>query len=105
LPRKTKYYRKPPRQVEIAKKRIKFLFGEAKNVFRLNSGLSDKYVKTARKLAMKYKIRIDSEFKKKFCSHCYGFFMPGVNSRIRIHKHRIVYYCNKCRNYTRIPIK
>ncbi len=100
-----KRYSKPAKQVQIAKKRIKFLFEEAKEIFKKDSKLSDKYIKMARKIAMKYKIRLLSKLKKRFCKHCHSYLMPGVNYRVRIHKHRIIYYCFNCKHYMRHPFK
>ena len=100
-----KYYHKPLSQLKIAKKRISFLFNEAKHVFRENSKLSDRYVSMARKIAMKYKVRMPSELKKRFCKNCHKYLMPGVNSRVRLHKHRLIYYCTGCRHYMRYPVK
>ena len=101
----TKHFQKPAQQVNIAKKRIKFLFEEAKNSFKKDSKLSDKYVKIARRVAMKYKIKLPSQLKKKFCKNCYKYFVPGVNCRVRIHKHRIIYYCLSCKRFMRYPVK
>ena len=100
-----KYYKKPAQQVKIANERIKFLFQHAKEIFKEDSKLSDKYVKIARRIAMKYKIRFPSEYKKRFCKNCYKYFVPGVNCRVRIHKHRIIYYCLSCKHFMRHPVK
>ena len=100
-----KYYNKPAKQIEIAKKRITFLFDEAKDSFKKDSKLSDKHIQLARRLAMKYKIKLPSELKKQFCKHCYSYLVPGINCRVRIHKHRVIYYCIKCKHYIRHPIK
>ena len=64
-----KYHKKPVQQQKIAKKRINFLFQHANEVFKEDSNLSDKYVKMARRIAMKYKIRLPSSIKKRFCNH------------------------------------
>ena len=103
MPRK--YHKKPAQQERIAKNRVKFLFQHAKEVFRQDSRLADKYVKLARRIAMKYKIRLHSSLKKRFCKHCHKYLVPGVNSRVRIHKHRIIYYCFNCKHYMRHTIK
>lgn len=100
-----KYYKKTEKVQKIAKERIKFLFQEAKRVFKQDNKLSDKYVKTARRIAMKYKIRLPSELKKRFCKHCYKYLVPSVNCRVRIHKHRIIYYCLSCKHFMRHPVK
>ncbi len=100
-----KHYEKPAKQQQIAKKRIKFLFSEARHVFKKDRSLSAKYVKLARRIAMKYKIRLPSSLKKKFCKNCYSYLVPGVNCRVRIHKHRIIYFCFNCKHFMRQPVK
>ena len=99
-----KHHQKPASVQKIAEKRIKFLFGEAKNTFKKDSKLSDKYIKMARKIAMKYKIKLSPQLKKKFCKSCHSYLVPGVNCRVRIHKHRVIYYCFKCKHFMRHPI-
>jgi ribonuclease P protein subunit RPR2 len=103
MPRK--YYKKPSKQLKIAKARILFLFRLAKENFRQDSTLSDRYVKLARRMAMKYKIRLPSSMKKSFCKNCHKYLVPGVNARVRLHKHRLIYYCLGCKHYMRHPIK
>jgi ribonuclease P protein subunit RPR2 len=100
-----KHYNKNKTQKEIAKKRTDFLFELAKESFKTEDSLSDKYVKLARRIAMKYRIRVDSKLKKRFCKNCYKYLVPGKNSRIRIHKSRIITYCNFCKHYSRHPVK
>lgn len=102
---KKKHSKKPAKQVQIAKRRIRFLFNEAKESLKKNAKLSVKYVKLARRLAMKYRIKLPSELKKRFCKHCNSYLIPGVNCRVRIHKSRVIYYCLNCKHYIRHPIK
>jgi len=91
--------------VSIAKHRIKKLFLEADKIFSKSPRLANRYVLLARKLAMKFNISLLKSQKRKFCKHCYVYLKPGVNSRVRIHKSRVIIYCEKCKKYTRIPIK
>ena len=100
-----KYYKKPASQVKIATKRINLLFELAKDSFKKDSNLSDKYIKQARRIAMKYKIRLPSSLKKRFCKHCHKYLVPGVNCRVRLHKSRLIYYCLSCKHFMRHPIK
>ena len=99
------YRKKPVKQQDIAKRRINFLFRIAKESFKKNPKTAEKCVKLATRVAMKHKIRLDSNFKKQFCKHCHNFLVPGANLRVRIHKHRVVYYCSNCKQYMRHPIK
>ena len=98
-------YQKSKEQQKIALKRIEFLFNLAKENFKADSGVSDKYVKTARRISMKYKVKVPLKLKKSFCKNCYRYLVPGVNCRTRIHKSRITVYCTGCRHFMRQPIK
>ena len=90
----------------IARNRIEKLFSIAeKNALSGRLDLSNRYVQIARKISMKYLVPIPTEFKRSFCKHCYFYLLPDVNCRIRIHRNRIIIYCNNCKKYTRIPLK
>tara|TARA_Y100000034_G_C6805019_1_gene361398 strand:+ start:113 stop:394 length:282 start_codon:yes stop_codon:yes gene_type:complete len=90
---------------DIAKGRIKKLFSEADKVFNKNKKLANRYVELARKISMKVNQPIPKLLKRRFCKHCYHYLRNGVNSRVRIHKSRVIIYCDNCKKYTRIPIK
>jgi ribonuclease P protein subunit RPR2 len=100
---KKKYQKKSSKQKEIARERIKVLFKQAKEVFNKNKSLANRYIKLARELAMKYKIRIPPELKRRFCKHCYKYLMPGKNVRVRTREGKVVYYCLECKKYMRFP--
>ena len=93
------------KQKDIAKERILILFNQAEEVFSKNKSLANRYVTLARKIAMKVRIRIPLELKRKFCKHCYKFLKPGINSRIRTRDGKVIISCFECKNFTRIPIK
>ena len=89
---------------EIAKERIKILFKEADDIFNKDSKLADKYVSLARKLAMKFNIKLDRTFKRKFCKHCYSYLKPGINCRVRTKNGKVVYYCMNCKKYMKFVL-
>ena len=93
------------KQRKIALERIKVLFKEADKVFKEDNKLANKYVKIARKLAMKVNLRWPRELKRRFCKHCYCFLKPGINCRVRNKDKKMVYYCLNCKKYMRFPIK
>jgi len=97
--------RKSEKVKEIAKQRIETLFSEAAKVFKENKNLANRYVTLARKIAMKARLRIPPNLKRKFCKHCYKFLMPGVNCRVRADKGKVVYYCLECKKFMRFPYK
>ena len=90
---------------KIALEKIKTLFQEARIQFNENSFLSNKYVKLARKIAMKVNLSIPKEYKRRFCRHCYYYLVPSKTCRVRVHKSRVIYYCLKCKKFMRFVIK
>ena len=93
------------KQKEIAKERVQILFKQAEDNFSKNKSLANRYITLARKVAMKVKIRIPLELKRKFCKHCYKFLMPGINSRVRTRDGKVIISCFECKKFTRIPVK
>ena len=103
--RSRKYQKKSADNLRIAEEHIGFLLDRAKKVAGENHGLANRYVTLARKVAMKFKIRLTSAQKRLFCKHCYRFMLPGKNLRVRVHEHRIIYYCLDCKKFWRKPVK
>jgi ribonuclease P protein subunit RPR2 len=91
---------------KIALKRINKLFLMAEDkALSGNLSIANRYVSIARKLSMRYLVPIPKEFKHRFCKHCYFFLLPDSNSRFRVHRGKLIIYCNNCRKFTRIPLK
>ena len=89
----------------VARHRIRYLFSLAENCAlqgQLNE--ADRYVTLARRLSMKYLVPIPSEYKRRFCTHCYRYILPGVTCRVRIHRGMIITYCCSCNNVSRMPL-
>jgi ribonuclease P protein subunit RPR2 len=90
----------------IAKQRIQTLFTFAEEKFRQEPQLAQRYVNTARKIAMSAKVRLPKRYRRQICKHCKSF-MPGKNCRVRTRQKRephIVITCLKCGKQTRIPL-
>jgi ribonuclease P protein subunit RPR2 len=92
----------------IALQRVHTLFHLAKEVIREDPELAQRYVKIARKIAMKTKLRLPKEYRNLICRHCKSFIYPGVNCRIRIQQKRephIVITCINCGEHSRITMR
>ena len=98
---KRKHAQKSIEHRKIALERVNILFNEAKKAFREEPDLSDRYVNLARKIAMKYKIKLPSKLKRRFCKKCHRYLVPGINLRVRTKKGNIVYCCLNCNNVAR----
>jgi ribonuclease P protein subunit RPR2 len=93
---------KPAWQVKIAKERIDILFREAATLFSTDPKLSNRYVFLARKLAMKYNIKLLSEYRRKYCHKCYTYLVPGENVKVRTNsKTQTVDYTCDCGHINR----
>lgn len=93
-------------QNNIAKDRIIQLFLMAeKMAFLGDLNLANRYVDIARKISMRFKVKIPKEFKRRFCKNCYSYLLPGSNCRIRINQGKLIIYCYNCEKYTRFIFK
>ena len=102
---KTKYQRKPSEHTEIAKERIGELFEQAATAFNEDRALANRYVELARKISMKYKVRIPSELRRRFCKNCNSYLVPSVNCRVRVSKGKLIYYCLECKHFMRFSYR
>ncbi len=92
---------------KIAKQRIIILFQQAKQAKQ--QSLANRYVRLARKMAMKARIPIPRALKRRFCKHCYAYFKQGKNVRTRLQGkgkgRRVVYTCLNCKKHMRFMYK
>ncbi len=101
--------RKPGRkqawQKGVGTERIKILFDLASQEFKSHPERSTRYVQLARKIAMRYNIRMPRGLKKKFCKKCYKYLVPGVNCRVRTRatQKSVIIKCLECGNIMRDP--
>lgn len=78
-------------------------FKLAKKSFPKSKKLANDYVRKARNLVMKYKIRLPRELKRRFCKHCYSYLVPSSNLRVRLQGKKVIYYCLECKKFMRFP--
>ena len=102
---KHRFQQKKEQMQRMARDRIIALFVRAESVFKESPQLAHRYVHLAFKLSTKYKARIPSELKRRFCKNCLSYLVPSVNCRVRTSKGRLVILCLECQHYTRVPYK
>ena len=91
---------------KIATKRVIKLFNMAEQrALAGDFALADRYVEVARKISMKNLVSIPKEYKRSFCKHCYSYLLPGSNSRYRVHRKKLIVFCQNCGKYSRIPLQ
>ena len=103
--------RKPSKKQEwqrdIARERIKKLFSQAEKAFKKKPHLSHRYVALARKIAVRFNIRMGRDLKRRFCKKCYRYLYPGINSRARTNSNQraLVIKCQECGHIMRYPYR
>ncbi len=66
---------------QIAMQRVKVLINRA---LYSKDEFSDHHIVIAKKIILKYKLRIPFEYKLLFCKNCKNFIIPGRDSSIRV---------------------
>ncbi|MCS7140438.1 MAG: ribonuclease P [Candidatus Nezhaarchaeota archaeon] len=93
---------------KIALERIRILFEMADKMFHVDPMLSHRYVMLARRIAMRCRVRIPRDLRRRFCHYCYKFLKLGVNCRVRLAKKRephIAITCLECGNTMRLNLR
>ncbi len=93
---------------QIARKRVQVLFEEANRTSKKKPLLAQRYVFTARKIAMAARMRFPLNCRRSICKNCNTLLVPGESSRTRIRQSRephITVTCLKCGNKTRFALK
>ncbi len=86
----------------IGKERIDILTSLAVEAVR--NGRDDhaiRYVGLARKIGMKTRTRIPTDFE--YCKGCFIPMIPGVNCTVRLTGHKVVSRCVRCDTVRRMP--
>ncbi|MEM5766346.1 MAG: ribonuclease P protein component 4 [Candidatus Aenigmatarchaeota archaeon] len=97
--------KKPRWQRKIAKERIEILFNLAEKELKKHPERSRRYVELARKIGLRYNIRLQRELKRKFCKNCNTLLIPGLTCSIRIQNKMITIKCKNCNKIYRRRVK
>ncbi len=88
----------------IALERMRILFVQAEKEAVLHRpARARRYVELARRIGMRYNVRMPPEFKRRFCKACLAYLVPGVNARFRVGRGRLVVTCTACGEIQRLP--
>ena len=87
---------------EIATQRILILFDNAVSNARKNPKLAEQQAQIARKISMRFKIKMPWQIRQSFCKKCKKFIVPSISSKDRIGRsnvNSVRLTCNFC-NHT-----
>lgn len=98
---------KPEWQTRIARERIEILLSAAEKEFKKHPERARRYVELARKIGLRYNVRLAQDEKKSFCKKCNTLLKPGVTSQTRLDKKTktVNVTCLNCKKIHRYPYK
>ncbi|MCI4330414.1 MAG: hypothetical protein L3K19_01010 [Thermoplasmata archaeon] len=83
--------------VRTAQERISDLFALAEQeAVRGHHGLADRYVGLARRIGMRYNVRLPMEYRELYCRRCSVHWVEGRTVRTRLRSRRRVRTCLQC---------
>lgn len=89
--------------VRIASERIADLFTLARQEAQYGlPELSDRYVRLARRIGMRYNVRLPPELSEVYCRGCSRFWVEGRTVRTRVRSGRRVRTCLACGRVRRV---
>jgi ribonuclease P protein subunit RPR2 len=94
-----------PETKRLARERIEILFDRAREFFPANPAVSDRCVDLARRIAMRQRVRIPRELRRRFCRRCSAYLVPGSTVRVRVRRGRVVTTCLRCSARRRYRVK
>ncbi len=92
--------------VLIARDRIADLFGLADaEMLAGHSTLADRYIVLARRIGMRYNVRMLPEYRDLYCRRCSSYWVEGRTVRTRLRGGRRIQSCLRCGHQRRVLIR
>lgn len=92
--------------VRTAEERISDLFALAEQESgRGHPTLPDRYVGLARRVGMRYNVRLPIEYRENYCRRCSAHWVEGRTVRTRLRQGRRVRTCLRCGWVRRVPTR
>ncbi|MDO9098102.1 MAG: ribonuclease P protein component 4 [Candidatus Methanoperedens sp.] len=88
---------------DMAHQRIQRLFELAGQEFKTHPDRSNRYVQLARRIGMRYRVRMPVELKRMVCKHCHAYLVQGATARTRLQGTHITTTCTVCGKQMRLP--
>ena len=96
--------RRTKEMVQLARERIDILFNLAeREALKGNLKRANRYVHLARKIGMRYNVRVPKRCRMHYCRKCDSFLLPGVNAEYRLNDGKITVTCLNCSSVYRHP--
>lgn len=102
--RRTGRGKKDQLHLAVAKDRIARLYTLSFDMARCGDlVLARRYTSLARKIGMRYTVRVPTDLKRMTCKNCMLPLLPGRTSRVRLRPGTLTITCLECGHSRRIP--
>lgn len=92
--------------IRVAQERISDLFSLAEAESRRGSvDLPKRYTQLARRIGMRYNVRLLAEYRDLYCRGCSNYWVEGRTVRTRLRNGRQVRTCLACGRTRRVPLR
>jgi ribonuclease P protein subunit RPR2 len=88
--------KKDPSQRRLGLERMERLFELAGKEFGSHPERAHRNVQLARKIAMRYNIRMPARLKRNFCRKCYKYLSPNINCKVSKRHGLLTIKCMEC---------
>lgn len=95
------YSKSKDNEKKAALENVNAMFSEANNQSIKHIDISNKLVKSALQILMKFRLKLPKEYKNRFCKNCKTYFVYGVNCRVRTRNGKLIYFCFECKRFIR----
>ena len=100
-----KFLSKAKKQEEIVKDHVFATYSMLDEKRYSDPSLANRMCFLLRQLSRKFRYKLPRHIKKTYCPNCKVVFTPGKNTRVRVRKNKVIYFCSECNTYTRYPYK
>lgn len=98
--------RRTTAMIRAAQERIQDLFSLAESEMRRSPhNLSQRYVLLARRIGMRYNVRLPREYREAYCRACSAYWVEGRSVRTRLRSGRRTQTCLQCGKVRRVLIR
>ena len=93
--------------IDIAKDRIRILLSRAEyeSIRNQSQERANRYVELARKIGMRYNVRIGKHFRNRFCRSCNTYLGASSTCQVRTRCGKLIIRCKTCGRIKRIHMK
>ena len=101
MDRRNRSRKKPEYQLKMARERMDILLDKAIEMHASRPDLARRYFLLAKKIGMRYNVRMPAVAKRRFCKKCFSYLSGGWRTR----RGKVTVTCKACGHVMRYPYR